>query len=474
MGEYDVSSATLQKKNLTDGRILPQIFAFALPLIATSILHLLFNSADQMVVGRWGGDTREECEIALGAVGSCGALISLLVNLFMGLSVGSGVCVAHEIGAKRYDEVETVVHTSVVTAFAASVIVTAIGLIFAPQLLMLMGINDALLAQATLYMRAYFCGMPASLIYNFCASMLRSAGDTTRPLIFLSVAGVVNVGLNLVMVLIFRTGALGVGIATAASQWVSCFLVVVFMLKTDGPCKLNLRKLGINKRVFRKILAIGLPAGLQSSLFAISNVIIQSAIQSFDNPAVVAGNTAAANLDSYTYTVMNSFATSALTFTGQHVGANKYQRLKKALIWHYILAAVSGLVIGGIMFVFARPLIGIFSPENDAVADIGTVRLGVIGLTYFLCGLMDTGCYVLRGFGKSLSPTLISLLGSCVLRIAWIFAVFYPFFPDNIAMLYISYPITWGITAAVNLIVVATEFKKHKSQTSADLQTANI
>lgn len=465
-----MASATLKpKKNLTEGRILPQIFAFALPLIATAVLHLLFNSADQMVVGRWGGDTREECEIALGAVGSCAALISLLVNLFMGLSVGSGVCVAHEIGAKRYDEVGKVVHTSVLTALGASVIVTAIGLIFAPQLLVIVGTGEALLDQATLYMRAYFCGMPANLVYNFCASMLRSAGDTTRPLIFLSVAGVVNVGLNLIMVLVFKTGALGVGVATAASQWVSCILIIIFMMKSNGPCKLNLKKLGINKRVFRKVLAIGLPAGFQSSLFAISNVIIQSAVQSFGNPAVVAGNTAAGNLDGYIYTVMNSFATSALTFTGQHVGANKYQRLKKALAWHYILSAASGLIIGVVMFIFAKPLIGIFSPGNDAVANIGTIRLGIIGLTYFLCGLMETGCYALRGFGKSLSPTLISLLGSCVSRIAWIFAVFYQFFPDNIAMLYISYPITWTITAAVNMICIFFEFKKHAAKSAAEL-----
>jgi Na+-driven multidrug efflux pump len=276
------------------------------------------------------------------------------------------------------------------------------------------------------------------------------------------------------MVIGFGTGALGVGIATAASHWVSCILIIIFMMRTNGPCRLSFKKLSIDRQVFKKIVAIGLPAGFQSSLFAISNVIIQSAIQSFGNPAVFAGNTAASNLDGYTYTVMNCFATSALTFTGQHVGANKYQRLKKALAWHYTLAVAAGLLIGGFMYIFAEPLIGIFSPGNASVAEIGKIRLGIIGLTYFLCGIMETGCSVMRGFGKSLAPTLISLLGSCALRIVWIFAVFYPFFSDNIAMLYISYPITWTVTAAVHLICIVAEFKKHKTKPSAELQTENI
>lgn len=461
-----MSTAIKQKKDLTEGKLLPQIIMFALPLIATSVLHLLFNTADSLVVGNWGGATPEERAIALGAVGSCGALITLIVNLFMGLSVGAGVSVAHDIGAKEYDEVEKTVHTSVLTALLCSAFVTAIGIIFAEDLLRLMGINESFIPQATLYMRAYFCGMPANLLYNYCASMLRSAGDSTRPLIFLSIGGVVNVVLNLVLVCAFKVpGALGVGIATAASQWVSCILVVVFMLKTSGPCKLDFKKLRIVRRKLQKIIAIGLPAGFQGALFSVSNVIIQSAIHSFGIEAVVAGNTAASNLDSYTYSVMNSFASSALTFTGQHVGAKKYARLRKVFVWHIILAAGAGLLVGGFMFIFGRPLLAMLLPGNPEASDIGMIRLFVIGLPYFLCGFMEVGCYTLRGFGKSLVPTIGSLVGACLSRIIWIFVVFYPFFSDNIAMLYISYPLTWALTAAVFSAFIIVEFKKHKAET---------
>jgi putative MATE family efflux protein len=456
-------SSTAIKKNLTEGKILAQIIAFALPLIATSVLHLLFNTADMLVVGRWGGDTQAECEIALGAVGSCAPLISLLVNLFMGLSVGAGVCVAHEIGARHDSEVRAVVSTSVILSLIAGAIVTAVGLIFSPQLLMLMGIEKSLLDSATLYMRAYFVGMPASLLYNFCAAMLRSSGDTTRPLIFLSTAGVVTVVLNLITVLGFHAGALGVGIATAASQWVSCIMIVIFMLKTDGPCKLSLKELSLDRMKLRKIISIGLPAGFQSSLFSISNVIIQSAIQSFGSAAVVAGNTAASNIDGYIYTILNSFATSAMTFTGQHVGAGKYERLKKVLGWHVLLIVGTGIILGVLSFVFAEPLISIFQPGNKAAIDVGHTRLGIIGLTYFTCGIMDMGCYTLRGFGKSLSPTIVSLMGSCVLRIAWTFAVFYPFFGDNIAVLYLSYPITWIVTGGIEAVLVVREVKRRSA-----------
>ncbi len=460
-----MATATKQKKDLTEGRILTQIIMFALPLIATSVLHLLFNTADSIVVGRWGAPTAEECAVQLAAVGSCGALITLIVNLFMGLSIGSGVCVAHDIGAKHYEDVKKTVHTSVLTSLISSVAVTAIGLIFAEEFLMLMGIEESIRPYAALYMRAYFCGMPANLLYNYCAAMIRSAGDTTRPLIFLSAAGVVNVILNLVLVVGFGVdGALGVGIATAAAQWISCILIVIYMLRTDGPCRLELKKLRIDTQKLKKILAIGLPAGFQGSLFAISNVIIQSAIHSLGSATIVAGNTAASNLDSYTYTVMNSVATSALTFTGQHVGARKYERLKKALVWHCVLVVASGALIGGIMYAFREPLLSIFITDSQTAIETGSSRLLIIGVTYFSCGLMEVGCSVLRGFGKSLAPTVVSLVGSCLLRIGWIFAVFYPFFPQNIEILYLSYPITWGVTAAVHFICIAFEFKKHKKE----------
>jgi len=457
-----VSQKMKIKNDLTEGKIVSQIITFALPLIATSVLQLLFNTADTVVVGRWGGENEQEREIALAAVGSCGALISLLVNLFMGLSIGAGVCVAHDVGAKKYDEVSKTIHTSITLSIIFGIPITVIGIIFAPDFLMLMGIDEALLEQATLYMRAFFCGMPANLVYNYCAAMLRSTGDTTRPLFFLSSAGVVNVIFNVIMVVGFGLGAMGVGIATAVSHWISCILIITFMLKTDGVCKFVPKNLKIHKEKLYKVLSIGLPAGIQNSLFAISNVIIQSAIQSFGNTALVAGNTAASNLDGYIWVTMNSVATSAMTFTGQHVGAGKHKRLKTVVVYHCFIVIVAAIIMSLTLFAFGRQLIGIFSPGNSTVADYGMIRLGIIGLTYFLCGLMDTGSYILRGFGKSFVPTVTCLIGSCLLRIVWVYTIFAAH--HELWVLLLSYPITWFVTAAVLYVFVILEFKKFSKQ----------
>ena len=463
-------STALRKghRDLTEGNILKQIFLFALPLIATSVLQLLFNTADTIVVGRWGGETETEREIALAAVGSCGAIIHLVVNIFMGLSVGAGVCVAQGLGAKKFDDVEKTVHTAVYTALIGGVLVTIIGFTLTPQLLDLIGIEPSIRPEAILYMRAYFCGMPAALLYNYCAAMLRASGDTTRPLVFLSVAGVANVLLNLVMVLIFKTGALGVGVATAASNWISCALVLGFMLKTTGSCRLDIKSIAIHKEPLKKILKIGLPAGIQSSLFSISNVIIQSALQSFQSATVIAGHTAASNIQGYVYTVMNSTAQSAMNFTGQHVGAKKYKRLKTVVLWDYLLVFGFGIVLGWIMYLLGRPLLGVFTPGNDAAIKVGMINLAMIGLTYFLCGGLDVGSCVMRGFGKSFGPMMISLLGACALRIVWIYAVFYPFYPDSLVVLYLSYPITWIITAGVYVPLIIWEFKKRKDEENTE------
>ncbi len=449
-------------KDLTEGNILRQIILFALPLIATSVLQLLFNTADTIVVGRWGGETAADREIALAAVGSCGAIINLVVNVFLGLSVGAGVCVAHGIGAKEFDNVEKTVHTAVYTALIGGVLTTAVGLIWTPQLLGLIGVEKSILPEAILYMRAYFCGIPAALLYNYCAAMIRASGDTTRPLGFLSIAGVANVILNLIMVLVFKTGALGVGVATAASNWISCTLIILFMLKTEGPCHLDVKKIAIHKEQIKKILTIGLPAGIQSSLFSISNVIIQSALQSFQSATVVAGHTAAANLQGYIYTTMNSTAQSSMNFTGQHVGARKYKRLKTVVLWHYLIVFLVGASTGLAAFLGGRGLLGIYTPGNEAAIDIGMISLSLIGLPYFLCGFLDVGSYTMRGFGKSVGPTIISLIGACALRIVWIYTVFYPFYPDNIAVLYLSYPITWTVTAIAYVPMIIREFRKHR------------
>ena len=459
-------------RDLTEGNILQQIILFALPLIATSVLQLLFNTADTIVVGRWGGDTEAEREIALAAVGSCGAIINLVVNVFLGLSVGAGVCVAHEIGAKEFDNVEKTVHTAVYTALIGGVLTTAVGFALTPQLLGLIGIEQSILPEAILYMRAYFCGMPAALLYNYCAAMLRASGDTARPLGFLSIAGVANVILNLIMVLVFKTGALGVGVATAVSNYVSCALIVVFLFKTTGPCHLDVKRIAVHREPLKKILAIGLPAGIQSSLFSISNVIIQSALQSFQSATIVAGHTAASNIEGYIYTVMNSTAQSSMNFTGQHVGAKKYKRLKTVVLWHYLLVFVTGFSLSFITFLLGKPLLNAFIPGNAAAIEVGMISMRLIGLPYFICGFLDVGSYTMRGFGKSVAPTAISLLGACALRIVWIYTVFYPFYPDSIDVLYLSYPITWLVTALAYVPFIIREFKKHQNESEELIETA--
>ncbi|MBQ7335143.1 MAG: MATE family efflux transporter [Clostridia bacterium] len=433
-------------KNLTEGPLLPQIIFFSLPLIATAVLQLLFNTADTIVVGRWGGSTPEECANSLAAVGSCGSLINLFVTFFLGFSTGAGICVAHDIGANRYEDLHKTVHTAVLTALISGAFVTAVAMTLCRQMLILMGTDAAILDEAVLYMQAYCIGMPANMLYNYCATILRSSGDTTRPLIFLSVAGVVNVLLNLLTVIVFGWGAMGVGIATAASQWVSCILIVIYMTRMQGPCRLEIRKIRMDIIKFRKMVLLGLPAGIQSTLFSLSNVMIQSAVNSF-GPVVVAGNTAGSNLDSYIYATQNALYHTSLTFVGQHIGAQKYRRLKKCVLWCSLAVVVVGLMVGSLMVCFGESLLGLYAPENPDVVNAGMVRLSILCLTYFLCGLMEVGSGTMRGLGKSIWSTVISLFGACGLRIVWIYTVF-AWFPTH-EVLYLSYPVTWIITSII-------------------------
>lgn len=458
--------------DLTQGALLPKIILFALPLIATGILQLLFNTADSVVVGRWGGDTKEECETALAAVGSCGSLINLIVNFFFGLSVGAGVCVAQDLGAKRYDDVQRVVHTSVLTALISGTVVAGIGIVFARSLLTLMGTEPAVLDQAVPYMCAYFVGAPANMVYNYCASMMRSNGDTVHPLAFLTVAGVTNVALNLVMVMVFGLGAVGVGIATAASQWISCLLIVGFMVRSEGPCRLNLRKLRIDREKLRKIVYIGIPAGIQGMVFSFSNVLIQSSINSFGK-ATVAANTAASNLCDYVYISQNALYHAALTFVGQNVGAHRYDRIKSVALNCIGVVTAVGLIIGAIMVFFGEFLLGIYSPGNAHVIEIGMVRIRIVAATYFLCGIMEVGSGVLRGLGKSLISMIVSVVGSCLLRIIWIYTIFVAF--PTLDVLYLSYPVSWFLTAAAHFtFVIITVKKLRSSMAQTDIQQSPV
>lgn len=453
----DLLTKVKRLSDFTSGNLLKQILLFAIPVAATSLLQLTFNSADTMMVGRWGGATPDECETALAAVGSCGSITNLIVGLFMGLAVGAGVTVAHDVGSGNQDEIKKTVHTSVVIAAVLGVIVGVAGALLARPLLILMGSPEAVLDQAVPYMVAVFFGIPASMMYNYLASMLRSYGDSSTPLKFLTISGVVNVLLNLVMVLVFKAGALGVGVATAASNWVSAVLVFLYMSRFDGPLKIDIRSLRIDKRKLVKVLLIGLPAGIQGCVFSVSNVIIQSAINSFDK-VIIAGNTAAMNLDNFVYNLQNSFYHASITFVGQNIGAGNVKRVKRSVLYCLLLELVVGVVSGTTVYLAGRPLLGIFAPGNEAVISAGMVRLKFVCLPYFLCGVFEVASGALRGLGRSVVSTLCSIFGSCVIRIAYVYTVFAYF--GTINVLYLAYPITWIITSLIMYTCLFVSIRK--------------
>lgn len=431
--------------DMTEGPILGRMILFTLPVLATGVLQLLFNASDLAVVGQFGG---ADSQIEVGAVGSCGALINLIVNLFMGLAVGAGVIAAQDIGAKRYEAVHKLADTALTVSLIGGVAVGVFGFFATEPLLRLMGTTKEILPSAVPYMKAYFTGMPGCLLYNYLAAIQRSGDDTKHPLLFLAISGVANVGLNILMVAGFKLGALGVGIATSASQYIAAAAILIFMLREEGCCRVT--GFALDGERLKKMVLIGLPSGLQGTLFSLSNVIIQSSINTYGT-YVVAGNAAGSNLDGFLYIAMNSVYTAALTFVGQNVGAGKYARIKKISFLCVGLVTFIGVSLGVVLVVFGEKLLLIFATgENkDAVVKAGMNRLLVMGTTYFLCGLMDVGCGIMRGMGKTILPMIVSLVGSCLFRIVWI-ATVCPLFPGNILALYISYPISWFITAAVH------------------------
>ena len=437
--------------DLTEGPLFKQIVIFTIPLMLTGILQTLYNAADMIILGIFASDT------AMGSVGACGALIAMIINTFFGLSVGASVYVARYIGAKYYQGVEKVVHTSTCFAAICGVVVAVFGFFCAKPLLVLMGTPDAQLAEAVPYMKAYFLGVPASIIYNYLAAILRSSGDTKRPLIFLAISGVINVGLNFILVYFFNKGAVGVGISTAVSQYAALIMIVFHMMRMDGPCKLEFKKLGIDIQTLKNIVRLGLPAGLQGTLFALSNVLIQSTVNTY-GPVVVNGNSASGNIENFIYISMNSLHHTALTFVGQNLGAGKKERVRPTVLYCVGLVAFVGLFMGGIAYTFGEDLLSIYAHgEADTIAA-GMRRMSIIAVTYFTCGIMDVLCGFSRGMGRSLTPMIISLLGSCALRIVWIYTIC-PLDPQNITLLYISYPVSWIITSAAHLVSCIITYK---------------
>lgn len=428
--------------DMCNGPLLSKIIVFAVPLMLSGVLQLLFNAADLVVVGRFTG------EEALAAVGSTGSLINLLVNVFIGLSVAANVLVAQYYGAKRWDDLEETVHTSMTVAAIGGVFLSILGFFVASPLLTMMGTPSEVLPLSVLYMKIYFLGMPAMGVYNFGSAILRAVGDTKRPLYFLFVSGVVNVLLNLYFVLSLNMGVAGVATATAASQVVAAVLVVRCLIQTEAPYRIRLQSLRINKNKMFAILRIGLPAGMQGTVFSISNVLIQSSVNSFGAIAM-AGNTSASNIEGFVYTCMNALYQTALSFTSQNYGAKKYGRMTKILIYCEVVCGGVGFALGNLALLFGNELLGIYSSEPDVIM-YGMKRLGIIGMTYGLCGMMDTMVGGLRGMGYSVLPMVVSLTGACAFRIIWIFTVFAAH--RTLETLYWSYPASWAITLAVHLL----------------------
>ena len=436
--------------DMCTGSLPQKILLFSLPLMATGMLQLLFNAADIIVVGRYVGSH------ALAAVGSNGSIINLIVNLFMGISIGGSAVIAQHYGAAQYEDVSEATHTCMLVGLISGFFVMVVGVVCTPAILRLMDTPDDVLPLAILYLRIYFLGMPGSMLYNFGAAVLRGVGDTRRPLIFLFFAGIVNVGLNLLLVIQFNLSVAGVGIATVVSQYISAALVLWCMLKTDGCYHIVLKELRIHRDKLIRILKIGIPAGLQSSMFSISNVLIQSAINSF-GAAAIAGNTAAASIEGFATTVSNSISQAALTFSSQNMGAEKYQRVRRVLAVCLAATLVGGLTLGLLIYAFGTPLLSLFNTDPDVIAN-GLIRVSHNMPLYVLFCMQDTFVGQLRGIGYSLLPTITSLSGICLLRVVWLYTAFAA--SPTLDTLYLSYPVSWAVTLAALVVCYAVVVRK--------------
>lgn len=446
-------------RNMCEGPLLKQMIMYTVPIILTGVLQLLFNAADLVVVGRFGSSGSN----AVAAVGATSSLTNLLLNFFIGCSVGSGVAVAQAIGSKNKEDIEKSIHTSIPIAIVGGLLLSVIGVTLSENMLMLMSTPAEILNLSAVYMKIYFSGIVFSLVYNFGASILRAIGETQKPLIYLIIAGIVNVILNIIFVIGFHLDVAGVALATIISQALSAFLVLRALIKRNDDCKLDLRKIKFHKKALAKIMSVGVPAGIQGCLFSISNVIIQSSINSLSSiPGLVAGSSAAASIEGFVYIILNGFYHTSMNYTGQNYGAGKLDRIKKVVGISIILATITGIVVGVSVYLFAKPLLGLYITDSQDAINQGTIRLLYLCVPYFLCGLMEIATGTLRGMGVSLAPMLMSVLGVCGIRIMWIFTIFaIPEYhtPEN---LYISYPISWIMTFAFQLTAFIIIFKRKK------------
>jgi len=436
--------------DMVNGPLFGKILLFAIPLMLSGILQLLFNAADMIVIGHFVGSH------ALAAVGSTSSLINLLVNVFMGLSVGTNVLVAHFYGGGQQEELKEMVHTAITTALISGCILIFIGMLLARPLLQIMGTPADVLDGAALYMRIFFAGMPVMMTYNFGSAILRAVGDTKRPLYYLLISGVVNVILNLVFVIFFSMEVAGVALATVISQAISAGLVIRCLVKTKSAYQLVLKELRIVPDKLWKMIRIGVPAGLQGALFSLSNVLIQSSVNSFGAIAM-AGNTAASNIEGFVYTSMNSFHQTAISFTGQNYGAGKLKRIRTILFVCLVMVTGVGLVMGNAGYFFSGTLLKLYTTDPEVI-QYGILRMSIICTAYCLCGMMDVMVGIIRGMGYSVMPMIVSLAGACGFRIIWLLTVFRIY--RSLECLYWSYPISWALTFAVHLICFIIVYRR--------------
>ena len=454
-----------QKKSfeidMVRGPVLKKMLMFSLPLMCSSILQLLFNAADIIVVGRFAGDN------SLAAVGSNTSLITLMTNLFIGLSIGANVTVAKYYGAKRERELKDTVHTAMTLSNISGILLTILGLIGARQVFLWMKAPEEVMDLAATYLRVYFLGMTGMMVYNFGSAILRAVGDTRRPLYYLAFSGVINVVLNLFFVIVLKMDVAGVGMATAISQWVSAILIFRCLTKVDSGIRVVPRDLRIHKDKLAAIFQIGLPAGVQGVIFSLTNVLIQASVNSF-GAIIVAGNSAAANLEGFIYFAMNAFYQATISFTSQNVGARRIKRIDKVITRGELCVVAVGLGLGLLTVTFGRTLLSIYSP-SDAVIDAGMERLKIIAMTYALCGAMDVMVGSLRGMGCSVTPMLVSLVGVCGIRIIWLATIFQiPKF-HTMNMLFLTYPLTWILTLTAHVITFLIVRKRLREQAVARL-----
>ncbi len=438
------------------------LVTYAIPIMLTSILQLLFNAADLVVVGAYCGS------MSVAAVGATGAITNLIVNLFIGLSVGAGVAVAHGIGSQERQQVSDTVHTAVPLALVSGVFLTVLGVGFSRKILQAMGTPEEVLSLAATYMEIYFLGITFNMVYNFCAAMVRAAGDTRTPLVILTAAGVLNVILNIVFVKYLSRNVDGVAMATTISEALSAFAILWVMARRTDSVRLYFKKLRFRAEPLGKMLRIGIPAGIQSCMFSLSNVLLQSAVNSFGAVAV-SGNAAVANLEGFMYVIENSFHQTAVNYVGQNCGAMQYGRVKKVTWLCLGYATIAGLLFGSLMCVFAPQLLSLYITDSQEAIQIGVARMFVDILPYFIFGLQDVLTGALRGIGASFTSMILTVLGICGVRVLWIYTVFQiPRF-HNQTMLYVSYPLSWFVTLIVQLAAFLIVFGRLQKKAKLSL-----